>query len=66
MHGLEPFDPNHPPPCGGQSTEGYVLFYCVPDDYVAWDNAVGMPQVYKQGAITRWLRCSPPSTAWQR
>jgi predicted metalloprotease len=49
VHGLEPFDPNHPPPCGGQSTEGYVLFYCVPDDYVAWDNAVGMPQVYKQG-----------------
>jgi len=49
VHGLEPYDPNHPPSCGGQSTEGYVLFYCVPDDYVAWDNAVGMPQVYKQG-----------------
>ena len=29
--------------------EGYVLFYCVPDDYVGWDNAVGMPRVYDQG-----------------
>jgi hypothetical protein len=25
------------------------LFYCVPDDYVGWDNAVGMPRVYDQG-----------------
>jgi predicted metalloprotease len=49
VRGLEPFDPNHPPKCGDQSAEGYVLFYCVPDDYVGWDNVDGMPQVYKQG-----------------
>jgi predicted metalloprotease len=49
VHGLEPFDPDNPPMCGGESAEGYVLFYCVPDDYVGWDNVVGMPQVYKQG-----------------
>jgi len=49
VHGLEPFDPDNPPMCGDQSAEGYVLFYCVPDDYVGWDNVVGMPRVYKQG-----------------
>jgi predicted metalloprotease len=49
VHGLEPFTPDNPPACGGQSTKGYVLFYCVPDDYVGWDNAVGMPRVYDQG-----------------
>jgi hypothetical protein len=25
------------------------LFYCVPDDYVGWDNVDAMPEVYKQG-----------------
>jgi predicted metalloprotease len=49
VKGLEPFDPNHPPACGGQSAEGFALFYCVPDDYVGWDNVDAMPQVYKQG-----------------
>ena len=49
VHGLEPFAPANPPACGGQSTKGYVLFYCAPDDYVGWDNAVGMPRVYDQG-----------------
>ncbi len=24
--------------CGDQSAEGFALFYCVPDDYVGWDN----------------------------
>jgi hypothetical protein len=26
-----------------------VLFYCVPDDYVGWDNVEAMPSVYEQG-----------------
>ena len=49
LHGIEPFDPSDPPPCGGDSTAGYVLFYCVPDDYVGWDNVSTMPQIYDQG-----------------
>ncbi len=47
--GLEAFDPANPPMCGDQSTEGYSLFYCVPDDYVGWDNSETMPEVYRQG-----------------
>jgi len=47
--GLEAFDPANPPMCGNQSTEGYSLFYCVPDDYVGWDNSETMPEVYRQG-----------------
>ncbi|KAA0100058.1 peptidase [Mycolicibacterium sp. P1-18] len=43
------FDPSSPPDCGGQSAEGYALFYCVPDDYVGWDNADAMPAIYTEG-----------------
>jgi predicted metalloprotease len=43
------FDPNEPPTCGGQPTTGYLLFYCVPEDYVGFDNVTGMPQIYMQG-----------------
>ena len=49
MKGIEAFNPNNPPKCGNQSAEGYVLFYCVPDDYVGWDNVKTMPEVYRQG-----------------
>ena len=49
VRGLEPFDPDSPPDCGGQSAEGYGLFYCIPDDYIGWDNKFGMRQVYRQG-----------------
>jgi predicted metalloprotease len=49
VRGLEPFDPGDPPTCGGESAEGYLLFYCVPDDYVGWDNVVAMPEIYRQG-----------------
>ena len=49
LQGLAPFEPSSPPDCGGTSTEGYVLFYCVPQDYVGWDNAETMPEVYRQG-----------------
>ena len=53
---IEPFHPDEPPMCGDQSAQGFVLFYCVPDDYVGWDNVEGMPWVYEQGgdyALTR-------------
>jgi predicted metalloprotease len=49
LSGIEPFRPDDPPMCGDQSAEGYALFYCVPDDYVGWDNAYAMPAVYDQG-----------------
>jgi predicted metalloprotease len=49
LHGLEPFDPDNPPDCGGQSAQGYALFYCLPDDYIGWDNKYAMRQVYRQG-----------------
>ncbi|HEX2283627.1 MAG TPA: neutral zinc metallopeptidase [Mycobacterium sp.] len=49
LRSIEPFHPDQPPVCGGEPAQGFVLFYCVPDDYVAWDNAVGMPRVYEQG-----------------
>ena len=49
VRGLEPFAPENPPLCGGQSVEGYSLFYCVPDDYIGWDNVEMMPRVYEQG-----------------
>ncbi|MBJ7336180.1 neutral zinc metallopeptidase [Mycolicibacterium sp.] len=45
----QPFDPSRPPDCGGTPAQGYVLFYCVPDDYVGWDNADAMPAIYEQG-----------------
>ncbi|GLP83137.1 neutral zinc metallopeptidase [Mycobacterium antarcticum] len=49
VRGLEPFDPSSPPNCGDQSAEGYVLFYCIPADYIGWDNVDTMPTVYRQG-----------------
>ena len=49
LQAIEPFDPANPPMCGDQSAEGYALFYCVPEDYVGWDNVDAMPEVYKQG-----------------
>ena len=49
LNGLAPFDPASPPTCGDTVTEGYSLFYCVPDDYVGWDNVAEMPAIYEQG-----------------
>lgn len=49
VKGLAPFDPSSPPTCGGSSAEGYALFYCVPEDYIGWDNVGEMPHVYDQG-----------------
>jgi predicted metalloprotease len=49
LKGLQPFNPSSPPTCGGKSAQGYALFYCVPDDYIGWDNVQEMPHVYEQG-----------------
>lgn len=49
VKGLEPFDPSSPPMCGNTRAEGYALFYCVPDDYIGWDNVDAMPTVYRKG-----------------
>ncbi|MDG4664649.1 neutral zinc metallopeptidase [Mycobacterium sp. 236(2023)] len=49
VKGLEPFDPSNPPMCGNQSAEGYALFYCVPEDYVGWDNTEAMPEIARKG-----------------
>jgi predicted metalloprotease len=44
LRSIEPYGPGNAPMCGDQSADGYALFYCVADDYVGWDNAVGMPR----------------------
>lgn len=49
LSSIEPYSPDNPPMCGGESAEGYALFYCVADDYVGWDNVSAMPTVYDQG-----------------
>lgn len=46
---MRAFHPSEAPACGRQSTSGYVLFYCVPEDYVGFDAAGFMPQIYSQG-----------------
>ena len=48
-NGSEAFNPNEPPTCGGTPAEGYALFYCIPDDYVGWDNMDVMPTIYAKG-----------------
>jgi predicted metalloprotease len=49
LRSIEPYGPGNAPMCGDQSADGYALFYCVPDDYVGWDNVSAMPSVYDQG-----------------
>jgi predicted metalloprotease len=49
LRSIEPYGPDNAPMCGDQSAKGYALFYCVPDDYVGWDNVSAMPAVYEQG-----------------
>ncbi|MCX6400615.1 MAG: neutral zinc metallopeptidase [Propionibacteriales bacterium] len=49
LSGFEPFDPAKAPPCGGIDTSAYVLFYCIDDDFVAFDNVTAMPRIYEQG-----------------
>jgi predicted metalloprotease len=69
VKGLKPFSPNNPPKCGDKSTEGYVLFYCVPEDYIGWDNVQAMPHIYKQGgdyAVATMLATQYGLAAMQR
>ncbi|BBX44445.1 hypothetical protein GCM10009641_54250 [Mycobacterium cookii] len=49
LQAARPFDPADQPTCGGQPTNNYVLFYCVPDDYVGFDAVKAMPQIYMRG-----------------
>jgi predicted metalloprotease len=49
LNPVQPFDPEQPPGCGGNSTKGYVLFYCVPEDYVGFDAVHGMRKIYNDG-----------------
>lgn len=44
-----PFDPAQQPTCGGAPTTGYLLFYCVPEDYVGFDTVNAMPEIYSEG-----------------
>jgi predicted metalloprotease len=46
---VKAFNPAEAPTCGGQPTSDYVLFYCVPEDYVGFDAVKAMPQIYDQG-----------------
>ncbi|MEV7397742.1 neutral zinc metallopeptidase [Aeromicrobium sp. NPDC092404] len=58
LKGYEPFDPASAPTCNGQSTADFSLFYCVPEDYIGFDNVTTMPEVYRQGgdyAVTTLL-----------
>jgi predicted metalloprotease len=66
---IKPFDPSTPPTCGGSPVNGPVLFYCVDDDYVAWDNVDAMPAFYSQGgdyAVTTLLATQWALAAQQR
>jgi len=46
---VKAFNPTDSPSCGGQPTSDYVLFYCVPEDYVGFDAVKAMPEIYDQG-----------------
>ncbi|TLH81137.1 neutral zinc metallopeptidase [Mycolicibacterium phocaicum] len=48
MKPAQKLDPRNQPDCGNESTKGYVLFYCVPEDYVGFDNVEAMPQIYEE------------------
>lgn len=60
--GQVPFDPSDPPTCGGTAAEGYALFYCVPDDYVGFDNVDIMPSIYDEGGD--WAVATLLATQW--
>jgi predicted metalloprotease len=49
LKGVLAFNPNDAPTCGGTPTTHYVLFYCVPEDYVGFDTVQAMPEIYTEG-----------------
>lgn len=48
LQAARPFDPQRAPTCGGSPVTDYVLFYCVPEDYVGFDAVTTMPKVYDE------------------
>jgi predicted metalloprotease len=58
----QPFASNNPPACGGTPVDSSSLFYCIPDDYVGWDNAQVMPEFYAQGGD--WAVATLLATQW--
>ncbi|CAM3189932.1 peptidase [Mycobacterium intermedium] len=48
LQAARPFDPRRPPACGGAPVTEYVLFYCVPEDYVGFDAVKTMPAIYDE------------------
>ena len=43
------FSSSDPPSCNGEVVKDYLLFLCVPDRYIAFDNESTIPDVYKEG-----------------
>ena len=58
---IEPFAPATPPDCGGTPAEGYVLFYCVPDDTSPGTTWRACHRCTRRAATTPSPRCWPPS-----
>lgn len=43
------FSSDDPPTCGGDPIDGYLLFVCIPDRFVGYEEAETIPAVYEQG-----------------
>ncbi|MCU1453456.1 MAG: peptidase [Acidimicrobiales bacterium] len=42
-----PFRPSAPPTCGGTPAAGYALFFCVPSRFIAYDDEIALPKIYR-------------------
>ncbi|WP_421118521.1 neutral zinc metallopeptidase [Aquihabitans daechungensis] len=42
------FSSDDPPTCGGDPIDGYLLFVCIPDRYVGFEDSDTIPAVYEQ------------------
>ena len=64
LEGIQPFDPptRRCAAAGSRPPRYHPLFYCVPDDYVGWDNVDTIPTVYRQGGDFAVATCSPRSS----
>jgi len=43
------FSADDPPTCGGDPIDGYLLFVCIPDRFVGFEDTDTIPAVYEQG-----------------
>ncbi len=43
------FSSDDPPTCGGDPIDGYLLFVCIPDRFVGFEDTDTIPAVYEQG-----------------